>query len=230
MISSFQKIFTKQETTISLFDSSFSLVDFCKLDLSVTNKELENIAIVNPDICQNYIDGVLNRTNTKITYGGYLEKRNLYNEKPSFSIVDNIRNIHLGIDFWTKAGTKVIAPIKGKIHSFQNNKSKGDYGPTIILQHEIEGFEFHTLYGHLSLASIEKNESLSYKVKLKIDWLDTCTYTLTPVANMTDPNQKNIPKKVLTCQIVEVNSDHYIQVSSTDGNKTLKTSQIEIVE
>ena len=31
----------------------------------------------------------------------------------------------------------------------------GDYGPTIILEHEIEGFTFYTLYGHLSLESLE---------------------------------------------------------------------------
>ena len=30
----------------------------------------------------------------------------------------------------------------------------GDYGPTLILQHKINGFTFHTLYGHLSLESL----------------------------------------------------------------------------
>ena len=65
------------------------------------------------------------------------------------------RNIHLGIDFWCGVNTPVVSVMKGKIHSFNNNTALGDYGPTIILKHEIEGFVFYTLYGHLSLASLE---------------------------------------------------------------------------
>ena len=56
---------------------------------------------------------------------------------------------------WIKAGTSVLAVLDGNVHSFQNNTSLGDYGPTIILQHEIENVFFYTLYGHLSLESIE---------------------------------------------------------------------------
>ena len=44
--------------------------------------------------------------------------------------------------------------LDGTIHSFQNNTALGDYGPTIILAHEIEGIKFHTLYGHLSETSL----------------------------------------------------------------------------
>ncbi|MNE29341.1 hypothetical protein D3C80_1228170 [compost metagenome] len=40
------------------------------------------------------------------------------------------------------------------VHSFKNNDNFGDYGPTIILKHEIEGFVFHSLYGHLSVESL----------------------------------------------------------------------------
>jgi murein DD-endopeptidase MepM/ murein hydrolase activator NlpD len=43
----------------------------------------------------------------------------------------------------------------GTIHSFAFNDAFGDYGATLILQHEVEGVLFHTLYGHLSLHSIE---------------------------------------------------------------------------
>jgi len=77
---------------------------------------------------------------------------------------------------------------------------------------------------------IEENEALGYKLKLKIDWVDECTYTLTPVENMANPEQKDIPKMVLTCQIVEVNTGHYIQVSSSDDSERPLTSQIDIVQ
>jgi tetratricopeptide (TPR) repeat protein len=77
---------------------------------------------------------------------------------------------------------------------------------------------------------IEENEALGYKLKLKVNWVDECTYTLTPVVNLAKPEQKDIPKMVLTCQIVEVTSDYYIQVSSSDDNQRPMTSQIEIVQ
>src|SRR5690606_21758756 len=53
------------------------------------------------------------------------------------------------------AGTSVLAPLDAKVHSFKNNEGLGDYGPTIILEHQIENETFYTLYGHLSLESIE---------------------------------------------------------------------------
>lgn len=77
---------------------------------------------------------------------------------------------------------------------------------------------------------IEENESLGYKLKLKVDWIDECTYTLTPVENLANSEQKDISKMVLTCQIIEVNEGHYIQVSRSDDNERPLTSQIEIIQ
>ena len=66
--------------------------------------------------------------------------------------------------------TNVILHDYNCIHSFQDNESIGDYGPTIILEHEIDDFTFYTLYGHLSKISlkgksegqiIEKGESFA---------------------------------------------------------------------
>ncbi len=65
------------------------------------------------------------------------------------------RTLHLGIDIWGEADTPVYAPMQGTVHSFNFNNNFGDYGATIILQHTIEDFYFHTLYGHLSLKSIQ---------------------------------------------------------------------------
>ncbi|WP_415038848.1 peptidoglycan DD-metalloendopeptidase family protein [Flavobacterium sp.] len=47
---------------------------------------------------------------------------------------------------------------KGTVHSFDYNAGVGDYGPTIILEHTVEAQQFYTLYGHLSLESIEEIE------------------------------------------------------------------------
>lgn len=139
--------------SIQIIDTSIGLAEYVTVDLSSENSELLNVAISNPDECQVYIDKVLKESKALVAYGGYLEKRNLYVSSNRFS-EDKIRDIHLGMDFWCKAGTKVITPITGKVHSFQNNKDMGNYGPTIILEHTIKNVSFYTLYGHLSMDSL----------------------------------------------------------------------------
>ena len=68
------------------------------------------------------------------------------------------RRLHLGVDIWGPAETPVYAPLEGTVHSYAFNEAYGDYGATLILQHDINGFLFHTLYGHLSLASIQQKQ------------------------------------------------------------------------
>ena len=53
------------------------------------------------------------------------------------------------------AGTPIFAPLAGTVHSFANRATPGDYGPVIILRHELDGIEFHALYGHLTEASLD---------------------------------------------------------------------------
>jgi len=154
MISSLKKYFDRMENSVSPLDASISYDQYCDLDLSVSNHDLNTFEITDPRACQQYIDLILENSRAIVAHGGYLEKRNLYSDKSSFSNKTTFRDIHLGVDFWTAAGTKVVTPLEGKVHSFQNNASIGDYGPTIILKHEFEGLVFHTLYGHLSLEAI----------------------------------------------------------------------------
>jgi peptidoglycan LD-endopeptidase LytH len=65
------------------------------------------------------------------------------------------RRLHLGIDIWGAAGTKVMAPLDGVVHSFAFNNNDSDYGATLVLTHNLAGNGFHTLYGHLSLNSLK---------------------------------------------------------------------------
>lgn len=139
---------------IKILDPFIPLNRYCPLDLSESNSALQHINITDYKACQKYIDEVLQINNAQVAYGGYLEKRNLYADKSGFSSESLNRDIHLGVDFWAKADTAVVLPIKGKVHSFQNNKTIGDYGPTIILEHNLKDIKFYTLYGHLSIASI----------------------------------------------------------------------------
>lgn len=141
------------DAPISILDTSISLNKYTPIDLSIHNKEICTIAINDPYICQDYINKVLKANNAIVAYGGYLEQRSIYSMNTNFSGAG--RNIHIAVDFWAPVATKVITPIDGKVHSFKNNIAKGDYGPTIILKHINKGVSFYSLYGHLSLESIE---------------------------------------------------------------------------
>lgn len=129
--------------------------DFCEIDLSSNQENLDLEWIQTYDGLNEYIQGQLRKHNSKIGIGGYLEKRVLYQHSGNFKNSDENRNIHLGIDYWCDAGTKIYTPLDSVVHSFQYNGSYLDYGATIILQHEMEGHIFYTLYGHLTLASLK---------------------------------------------------------------------------
>ena len=65
------------------------------------------------------------------------------------------RTVHTAIDLFLPAGSPVLAPLPGRVHSFRNNLMRLDYGPTIVLEHAPEdGPSFYTLYGHLSEDSL----------------------------------------------------------------------------
>ena len=144
------------DSTSHLFDPNIPLSEYVPIDLSVENTELTTRLINTSNTLQNYINDYLKKNKASIAFGGYLEQRNIYTRSSHFrsSTLNDQRNIHLGIDFWTNVGTKVLVPIDGRVHSFKNNSEFGDYGPTIILEHHIDHFSFFTLYGHLSLDSI----------------------------------------------------------------------------
>lgn len=126
------------------------------LDLSINNKALAKSNPTTSEDFENFIHKLLKENNAKIAFGGYNETRNLYKRSPVFkSVKQEERNIHIGLDLWTTAETPILAALDGKIHSFQINNQLGDYGPTIILEHEIDNHKFYTLYGHLSVESLQ---------------------------------------------------------------------------
>ena len=65
------------------------------------------------------------------------------------------RTVHLGIDLSVPPGSAVRAPLDGTVHTVAENAAPKDYGPLVILRHEIpSGEEFFTLYGHLDPDSV----------------------------------------------------------------------------
>jgi murein DD-endopeptidase MepM/ murein hydrolase activator NlpD len=124
-------------------------------DFTENNKELSAEQVANTENFAGYISGTLHAHGSRYGIGGYGEHRTLYARSRHFDGVEEPRRLHLGVDIWGPAGTKVMAPVNGIVHSYAFNNHDSDYGATIILTHNIEGNSFHTLYGHLSLNSIK---------------------------------------------------------------------------
>ncbi len=124
-------------------------------DFSDLNEEIKNADFSSTEKFTDYCFNKLKENNTPVGVGGYGENRAIYKLSEIFKAGNEYRSVHLGIDITAAAGTEVFAPMDGKVHSFQNNSSFGDYGPTIILEHNLGGEIFFTLYGHLSLNSLQ---------------------------------------------------------------------------
>ncbi|GGZ81172.1 peptidoglycan DD-metalloendopeptidase family protein [Algibacter mikhailovii] len=141
---------------LNLLDESIPKSKYVPIDLSESNQELKAIDVSLVSEFGQFINNYLKEHDAVVAYGGYLEERNLYKRSAYFnSQANQERNIHLGIDLWREDGTSIYAPLEGEVQGFKNNTNYGDYGPTIILKHNISGVTFYTLYGHLSLASIK---------------------------------------------------------------------------
>ncbi len=130
-----------------------------KLDFSPANKELENVDLGNTSLFNAFVFDQLRESGKTYGLGGYLEHRAIYRRSERFETsAADFRNIHLGVDVWCKAGAGVYAPMEGIIFSIQDNPGFGDYGPTIILKHELNGKALFSLYGHLTLTDLEMHQ------------------------------------------------------------------------
>lgn len=128
-----------------------------QLDFTERNTELTAEILNNTDLYTVYINKQLEAAGARYGIGGYDEHRTIYSRSRVFDAKEGEepRRLHLGTDIWGAPYTKVMAPLDGLVHSFAFNNSFGDYGATMVLVHQLEGFTFHSLYGHLSLNSIK---------------------------------------------------------------------------
>ena len=125
----------------------------CRLDLTAGNPAFAKADLRDTAAFDALVQQSLQQQGAAIGLGGYLEDRIIYRRSAHFGAAEK-RSVHLGIDIWLPAFTPVLAPLGARIHSFQDNDHFGDYGPTIILEHQLAGHTCYTLYGHLSRSSL----------------------------------------------------------------------------
>lgn len=131
------------------------------LDLGPTGRlQGENINEVDTARLSALIDATMAAADTAYAFGRYGEPRALYRGE-LFADPDTgeRRTIHMGLDLFCSADTAVHAPLDGVVEIAANNAGELDYGPVLILRHtDLSGDPFFTLYGHLSLASLDQIE------------------------------------------------------------------------
>ncbi|MBX2923098.1 MAG: peptidoglycan DD-metalloendopeptidase family protein [Chitinophagaceae bacterium] len=136
------------------------------LDLTESNSELPETIFIDRKSFENYINTLLRIQESTYAIGGYGENRVIYSRSGLFNNNEQgePRSVHLGFDIWGEAGTPVYAFMGGMVHSFAFNNNDGDYGATIILLHQLEGFPFYSLYGHLAWKDIRQLSPGQYVV------------------------------------------------------------------
>jgi murein DD-endopeptidase MepM/ murein hydrolase activator NlpD len=138
-----------------LIDPKYVSQDYFPIDLSIDNSFWDVNEVSDIPVFERYLQKQRVLNGAYIAYGGYLEQRSLYRKSARFQI-GRIRDVHMGIDIWAPAGTTVHAFMDGVVHSFAHHEDAGNYGPTLILEHDLNGEKRYTLYGHLSISDMEK--------------------------------------------------------------------------
>jgi 4-aminobutyrate aminotransferase-like enzyme/Ser/Thr protein kinase RdoA (MazF antagonist)/murein DD-endopeptidase MepM/ murein hydrolase activator NlpD len=107
------------------------------------------------------INEEMHSANVKVSVGRYDEPRLLYASSMfarTAAPTAERRTVHIGLDLFTEAGVSVHAPLDAVVAGFANNTEALDYGPVIVLRHELDGTKFYTLYGHLSVESLDNKK------------------------------------------------------------------------
>jgi murein DD-endopeptidase MepM/ murein hydrolase activator NlpD len=103
------------------------------------------------------VNRTMEEAGTSFGFGRWAEPRDLYsNDNFASDDLSESRTIHMGIDVFCQSGTPVCAPHDGIVEHLANNEGELDYGPLVVLRHAT-GTDggFFTLYGHLSLETLE---------------------------------------------------------------------------
>lgn len=150
-----ENILIKNQAQIGkVINFDFNNTPFYIFDFTEKNEELLSLDLSDQKQFIDYVFKTMEKNNCQVGIGRYDEDRIIYRRSTLFAQNEEARSLHIGVDIWAQAGEKIFSPLEAKVHSFHDNAHFGDYGPTIILEHILDGVKFYTLYGHLSRESL----------------------------------------------------------------------------
>ncbi len=156
-----------------LIDPELGKQGYFLIDLSVVNTFWDENDVSDIAVFEKYLEEKRTINKSYVAHGGYLEQRALYRKNARFQS-GLTRDVHMGIDLWAPVGTSVHAVLDGVIHSFAHNDDAGNYGPTLILEHDWNDKKIYSLYGHLAISDMEHWEvGLRFRESEKIATLGT---------------------------------------------------------
>ena len=124
-------------------------------DFTAANTDLVHLDINDVTGFTEFLFARIADSETPVGIGRYDEDRVLYRHSPLFDGDAERRSVHLGIDLFVIEGTEISTPLPARVHTVAENAGLGNYGPTVILSHDLDGMQFHTLYGHLSRHTLD---------------------------------------------------------------------------
>ncbi|NJB71163.1 tetratricopeptide (TPR) repeat protein [Saonia flava] len=138
----------------------------------------------------------------------YLNKKNCQEAKRFLGISDRLGNGNITESYRNELSQKCA--------SQTNNCSSVKVGSFKT----VDDWSGETLITRTKKYQIEENKEHGYKLKLKVTWIDDCTYQLKPIKDLLNSSSSELPKMILTCKIIEIIEDGYIQVSTTNSDPT----------
>ena len=105
-------------------------------DFTAANTELAHLDINDVAGFTEYLFERIAASEIPVGIGRYNEDRVLYRHSPLFDGAAERRSVHLGIDLFVVESTEIMAPLPAVVCSLADNAGLGDYGPTVILEHE----------------------------------------------------------------------------------------------
>ena len=134
---------------MDLHAGGLEVFDFTSANTELTRLDINDVAGFTEHLFDRITEAAI-----PVGVGRYDEDRVLYRHSPLFDGTSERRSIHLGIDLFVVEGTPIMAPMPSVVYATADNAGLGDYGPTVILEHSLDGQLFYTLYGHLSRSTL----------------------------------------------------------------------------
>lgn len=147
----------------SIVDVDLKKDPLCILDTSVSSPDVGSIIEpYDPNRALVDLFRIIEDRKCVAGIGKYDEYRLIYRNDDFIDATGHRRTLHIGLDVFMPATSRIYAPLDGEVYGIANNDAPLDYGGTVILQHQLPAdmtdddgktVYFYTLYGHLSPAS-----------------------------------------------------------------------------